>query len=269
MPAHPAPCLPHAHPAVSPLAPLMGQGWPEHPVPCGTRSATCTGWGVQGRPARGELSLAPGELGTTPASYSFGTLCCGLGASLGEVCDRPSPPACPGTPSQPCHLPWPLPQPHWMPVPLTGCLGGCAVALGPVPWWQQWVFSVAFPPRQGAGQGEGEVRAQPLEALCPAQPVRAGRAGGHAAPPPPLPTGTAQPPPVPLQPAAGDGPHPVRALPALCPTACLTPRCPSLGTPMAPESQQCSLLLPELRQPSRWHLPCPARSLPLTLQLSQ
>lgn len=125
MPASPAPCLPRPHPAVSPPAPLMGQGWPEHPVPCGTRSAICTGWGVRGQPARGELSLALGELGTTPASYSFGTLCCRLGASLGEVCDCPSPLPALGPPPSPVTSLGPCPS-------LAGCLCPSPAAWGDV-----------------------------------------------------------------------------------------------------------------------------------------
>ncbi|XP_032927040.1 tyrosine-protein kinase Fes/Fps isoform X2 [Catharus ustulatus] len=88
------------------------------------------------------------------------------------------------------------PSPHPLsPAPVLGqvmCLG----------------FSTASLHRQGAGQGEGEVRAQPLEALCPAQPVCAGCAGSCIAPPAPLPAGAAQPASVPLRSAAGDGPHP-------------------------------------------------------------
>jgi len=187
--------------------------------------------------------------------------------------EHPSARGCETTPAlDPC-LAWdpphPLPQPRQVPVLLAGCSGGCAAALGPVAQWQP-VFSTASPPRQGAGQGEGEVCAQPLEALRPAQPVRAGRAGSCAPPPPPLPAAAAQPPPVPLQPAAGDGPHPVRTrlphvpLPAPYPAACPSSRCLPLIPLPAPHPAACpvSCCLPRVLLPAPHPAACPSSRCP-------
>lgn len=162
-------------------------------------------------------------------------------------------------PAVPCHVP------HQFPLSLTGMLGTSrppAALWGPMaqPWGcsgsaEGRVSPTASPCRQGEGKGEGKVRAQPLEALCHAQPVCAGCTGGCAAPPAPLPACAAHPARVPLQPAAGDGPCSVRALhPAAPPQQPL-----SSCTLFALKSWRCSL---PLQPQALSSLPAPCTSLP-------
>lgn len=70
------------------------------------------------------------------------------------------------------------------------------------------------PGRQGSRQGQGQVRAQPVEALRSPQPLRARCAGCAAAPPAPPPAHAARPTPVAAGPAPGDGEHFVSPSPA-------------------------------------------------------
>ena len=73
---------------------------------------------------------------------------------------------------------------------------------------------LSSPGRQRPRQGQGQVCAQPVEALCSPQPLRAGRAGRAAAPPPPPPAHAPRPAAVATGPAPGDGMHPVSPHPS-------------------------------------------------------
>ncbi|XP_041321006.1 tyrosine-protein kinase Fes/Fps isoform X2 [Pyrgilauda ruficollis] len=172
----PVPCV------TSQLPSWVKDGWSTpHSVEATSQPGAGGGSGVGQH--RGEPSLAPRKPGRSLGALEHHT---GSGASL---CHSVTPPGLVPLPAL-----GPSPSPHPLtPVPV----------LGQVMCWRLG-FSTASLHRQGAGQGEGEVRAQPLEAPCPAQSVCAGCAGGCIAPPAPLPAGAAQPASVPLRSAAGD-----------------------------------------------------------------